>query len=296
MSIPRYLDASPDLLDALSRVEILYTDLDGTLLAPGGTLLADGDGAPSATCAEAVVAANRAAVTIVPVSGRSRFQLMEVARLCGWNDFIAEAGAIRTYWRDGVRELHYDVESWPEDLPAHGRTPLEEMRATGVYHALVSAFPGQLEHHDPWHENREATDVLRGCVDVRQAQEVLDRFDLPMEIADNGLVRRRSTSLACDGMLHAYHIVPRGVSKRRAVELDLEERGLSAEKAAFIGDSPADLQAAPQVAVAVLVGNALEQAGLEQGLAEHPNAALVHGRRGDGWAEFAHAWLRARQG
>ncbi|TLM97639.1 MAG: hypothetical protein FDZ75_04115, partial [Actinobacteria bacterium] len=97
------LDESPELLDALASVELLYTDLDGTLLAGGGTLLADGAGAPSSACAEAIVALNRAGLEVVVVSGRSRLQLTEVVRMCGWSDFIAEAGAVRTYWRNGTR-------------------------------------------------------------------------------------------------------------------------------------------------------------------------------------------------
>ena len=58
MTIPLLADI-PAALDALSRVEVLYTDLDGTLLGPGGSLLVDGDGAPSAATAEAIVAAQR---------------------------------------------------------------------------------------------------------------------------------------------------------------------------------------------------------------------------------------------
>lgn len=294
MTTLAYLDSSPALLDALAGVEILYTDLDGTLLAQGGTLLADGDGAPATTCAEAVVAVNRVGLQVVPVSGRSRAQLMEAARMCGWNDFIAEAGAVRTYWRDHTREVFFDLDDWPALAPGDTRTPLQRIHDAGAYDALVSAFPGLLEHHDPWHLNREATDVLRGCVDTAAAQAVLDGFDLPMDFVDNGLVRRKSPTLTCEGTLTAYHIVPRGVSKRRAIELDLAERGLAAHQAAVIGDSPADLQAAPAVAVAILVENALEQPGLGDAMSEHPNAALVRGKRGDGWAAFAHSWIAAR--
>lgn len=293
MTEPLYIEQRADLLGALADVEILYTDLDGTLLAPGGTLLADGDGAPSVTCASAVVAVNHAGLKVVPVSGRSRIQLVEVARLCGWNDFIAEAGGVRTYWRGGTREVVYDTPEWPA-AENPDDTPLDRIHAAGAYRALTEAFPGRLEHHDPWHEGREATDVLRGCADVADAQAVLDALGLPVDFMDNGLVRRKSTSLTCDGTLHAYHIVPRGVSKRRAIELDLAERGLSARQAAVIGDSPTDLDAAPAVGVAVLVENALDQQGLGEAMGAHANAALVHGKRGDGWAEFAHAWMRAR--
>lgn len=294
MDMVRFLHDSPPLLDALANVEVLYTDLDGTLLGPGGTLLVDGDGAPAITTAAAVVALNRAGLTVVPVSGRSRTQLMEIARMCGWNDFIAEAGALRTYWRGTGRELVFDTAEWPEGLPAGCLTPLEAIHASGAIDALIAAFPGRLEHHDPWHLGREATDVLRGCVDAEAAQAVLDTFPLPLTFVDNGLVRRRSASLDCEGPLHAYHVVPGGVSKRRAIELDLAERGLAPSSAAIIGDSGADLDAAAAVAVAALVENALEDPTVTASLAAYDNAAVVAGRRGDGWAAFASAWLSAR--
>lgn len=294
MDTPRYLDASPGLLEALARVEILYTDLDGTLLGPGGTLLVDGDGAPSATAANAVVDVNRAGLPVVIVSGRSRLQLVELARICGWNDFIAEAGAIRSYWDGSDRELVFDAPHWPAGLPAHGRTVYEEILASGAYEALVEAFPGRIEYHDPWHLHRDATHVLRGCLDEAAAQAVLDTFDLPLDLLDNGLVKRTLHGLTCDGPIHAYHIVPKGVSKRRAIELDLAARGLAREQAAIIGDAPTDLDSAPSVSVALLVENALDVPGLAETLAATPNAAVVRGKRGDGWAAFARLWLDAR--
>lgn len=293
MSGPARLASSPEHLAALAEVRILYTDLDGTLLGPGGTLLVDGGGRPSITAASAVVDVNRAGLPVVIVSGRSRLQLVELARVCGWNDFIAEAGAVRSRF-DGVhRELIFDTPEWPADLPGPGRTVFDEILASNAYEGLVEAFPRQVEYHDPWHLNRDATHVLRGCFDTAAAQDVLDRFALPLDLLDNGLVRRKAHGLVCDGPLHAYHIVPKGVSKRRAIELDLIDRGLEPRQAAIIGDAQTDLRSAPSVGLAVLVENALAVPGLERELSEYPNAVVVDGERGDGWAAFARLWLEA---
>ncbi|MDZ4168469.1 MAG: hypothetical protein U1E26_02270 [Coriobacteriia bacterium] len=294
MDTPIYLTESAEHLEALARVEILYTDLDGTLLGPGGTLLVDGAGSPSTTAATAVVDVNRAGLPVVIVSGRSRLQLVELARICGWNDFIAEAGAIRSRWDGTTRALIFDTPHWPQDLPTDGRTVFEEIQASGAYEALVEAFPRQVEYHDPWHLHRDATHVLRGCFDTTAAQAVLDTFELPMDLLDNGLVRRTSHGLTCDGPLHAYHVVPKGVSKRRAIELDLAERGLAPHQAAIIGDAQTDLQSAPSVGLALLVENALEVPGLAAEAAGYANAAFVRGSRGDGWAAFARLWMDAR--
>lgn len=293
----RYLDEHPDALETLANVSILYTDLDGTLLGKGGTLLVDGEtGDPSTAAAEAVVAVNQAGLEVVIVSGRSRIQLMEVARVCGWFDFIAEAGAVRSYWTGSERVLVYDTGLWPETLPADGRSVFEEIVESGAYEALVAAFPAQVEYHDPWHLNRDASHVLRGCMDMAAAQAVLDdRIELPLSVLDNGVVRRAVPHLECGGDLpHAYHIVPRGVSKRRAIELDLAQRGLGPAEAAMIGDSFTDLECTPAVGVAVLVSNALESPSVQAELGNHPNCYIARGMRGNGWAEFARLWLEAR--
>lgn len=293
MNTPRFLEDSPDLLAALADIEVLYTDLDGTLLGPGGTLLVDGDGKPALTAAAAVVDVNRLGLPVVIVSGRSRVQLIEIARVCGWQDFIAEAGAIRSHWTGTTRELIFDTPQWPEHLPLDGRTVFEEIVASGAYEALIEAFPGRVEYHDPWHLNRDATHVLRGCLDVAEAERVLETISLPVDLLDNGRVRRRAHGLTCGDDIRAYHIVPKGVSKRRAIELDLAERGLSREQAAIIGDSPTDLASAPAVRVAVLVENGMESCSAAQ-FSDHENACLVRGKRGDGWATFARLWISQR--
>lgn len=294
MQTHTYLNATVEHSDALERIRILYTDLDGTLLGPGGTLLVDGEGKPSINAAASIVDVNRAGLQVVIVSGRSRVQLMEIARICGWNDFIAEAGAVRTHWDGETRHVTFDTPQWPAGIPATGRTVFDEIERSGAYEALRKAFPGCIEYHDPWHLHRDATLVLRGCVPPDEAQAVLDTVELPVDLLDNGLVRRKQHGLTCDGPIHAYHVVPRGVSKRRAIELDLQSRGLLPRHAALIGDSLTDLACAPTVGLAVLVENALDQDGIADEMAAYDNAVLVRGKRGDGWSSFARAWLSAR--
>jgi len=102
--------------------------------------------------------------------------------------------------------------------------------------------------------------------------------------------------LACLEAVHAYHLVPRGVSKSQAISMDLAARGLSASQAAAIGDSATDLAMADAVGLMALVDNAFESASVLEGLAASPSERVVRleGRRGDGWSQFARAWLAAR--
>jgi len=297
-TLPRFSD-NPETLAALARVEVLYTDLDGTLLAQGGCVLADADGAPSTEVAEAIVALNRAGVSVVPVSGRGRPQLVELVRLLGWRDFIAETGAILVHDVGAGSRVRYNNGDWPASLVSDDVTPYELIEQTGAPDALQQAFPGLVEYHAPWHLDREATHLLRGCLDIARAREVLAELEPPVDVLDNGIVRNAGT-LECgeDAAPHAYHLVPKGVSKAQAIELDLEMRGLTAEQAAAIGDSATDIEMADSVAVMALVANAFDSASVRAELTGRPRANVWSTccRRGQGWAEFAHAWLRAREG
>jgi hydroxymethylpyrimidine pyrophosphatase-like HAD family hydrolase len=296
MSTPPLLAESPAALDALSRIEVLYTDLDGTLLARGGSVVADADGAPSTATIEAIVALNRAGLKVVPISGRTRLQLTEVARLLGWTDFIGEVGSVLVRGAGPGRQVIYNTAEWPAHLQGGDATPYELIRDSGALEALRSAFPGRVEYHTPWHRDREASHLLRGCLDVAEAQDVLDALDLPVSLLDNGRVHPPTHGLACLELVHAYHLVPRGVSKTQAIGLDLAERGLSAGQAAAIGDSVTDLAMADGVSLMALVDNAFESDSVVAALAERHDGHVVRlqGKRGDGWSQFARVWLSAR--
>jgi len=292
------LTESPAALAALKHVEVLYTDLDGTLLAPGGALLSDAAGAPSVRTAEAIVALRRAGLTVVPVSGRTRVQLTELARLLGWSDFLAEMGCVSVRGAGPGRVISYNIGSWPADLLGEGETPYDAIRESGALTALQQAFPGRIEYHTPWHHSREATHLLRGCLDRDAAQAVLDELELPVQILDNGLVHPPSHGLGCLDPIHAYHLTAAGTSKTQAIALDLASRGLSKAQAAAIGDSASDLSMSASVGVTALVANAFDSPSLLEALPLQAAETIVRleGERGDGWAHFADAWIAARAG
>lgn len=278
---------SPHLQEILANAEIIYTDLDGTLLAKGGTLLKNQQGQPSLTTAEAVVRANKAGFPIVPVSGRSRLQMTEIVRMVGWNDFIAEAGSIRTYWNGVDREIIYDIPEWRFDL--EGRTPLDWIRESGALEALQEAFPGCIEYHEPWHENREATEVLRGFLSRQEALEVLDKIPLALSLIDNGVINPTKTTLKkSDEPVRAYHLTPAGITKRRAIALDLERRDIDPARAVMLGDAPSDMMVAEVLGASILMKNTLRSPGIVKRVEALPNAAFIGAEAGEGWAQAVH--------
>lgn len=294
-SIP-LLGDSPEALLALSRASLLYTDLDGTLLGPGATLLADAHGEPSITAAEAVVAVNRAGLTVRICSGRNRAQLTEVSRLCGWDGFIAELGCVIVARRGETPA--YFTGDWPEGTVEAGDTPFDLIERAGALRVLQERFPGLIEQHTPWHSDREATHVLRGHVDNEAAGELLHALEPPVDLIDNGIIRPPSHTLAGVTEVHAYHLVPAGATKRRAIAADLGRLGLSRSDAIAVGDSETDVEMAAEVGLMVVVANALDDRravdAAEAAMAAGASVVRTTGARGDGWAELAHSWLRAR--
>lgn len=281
--------------EALSKVRVLYTDLDGTLVARGGGVLADAEGNPSTVVAEAIVALRLAGLSVVPISGRGRQQLREVTELLGWDGYIAEAGGIIVHGTGVGSEARIDYGAWPAGTLTEGVTPFDAINEVGAAEALMEAFPGRIEHYATWQMHREVSLLLRGCLDHAEGQAVLDDLPLMLDLVDNGQLRSHGTLTCRDALPHAYHVVPRGVSKKRAIELDLAWRGLTRENAAALGDSATDLEMADSVAVMGLVHNAFTSAGVLAGLerTQRDNVWRTAGERGEGWAEFAHAWIAA---
>jgi phosphoglycolate phosphatase len=225
-------------------LRVLYTDFDGTLLGPGGSLLTGPDGRPSARAAAALVRAAEAGVTVVPVSGRRRSQLAHDARLLGLTDLIAEAGCCIV--RDG--ELSYEWGACPPGLAAN---PHDAMEAAGAVAALLDRFAGDLRHYEPWHLEREGSHLFHGRVEVGEANAVLGTIGCGWaQLIDNG-----DTAGWPGRQVRAYHLIPRGVGKGPAVADDLAARGLDRAQAAAIGDSEEDRTMADHVGTYFIVGN-----------------------------------------
>lgn len=286
------LAETPFALDALSGVEVLYTDLDGTLLGLGGSVLVDGGGNPSTRTAEAIARVNRAGLPVVVTTGRNRIQCAEITRLLGWRGFIAELGCVIVPDR-GADPIYY-LGDWPEDAVRPGETPFQTIERVGALRVLYERFPGRIEPHTPYDLDREATHVLRGLIDCELAQGLLGELEVPVELVDNGIIHPLHTGLADLPEIHAYHLIPAGVHKQGAVDRDVARRGMVRVQAAAIGDSGADVAMADVTALCALVGNGLADARVRSAAEKRDNVFALTGERGDGWAEFADLWVEAR--
>ena len=239
--------------DLMAVTSALYADLDGTLLGPGGSLFVAPDGGVTDRAAGALAALHRARIELVLVSGRTRDQLREAARILGASAAIAELGAFVVERRaDGSEEVVPNLGAFRGP-----GTPFEAMAREGAGAFLLERYAGRLEPHAPWaFRGREATMLLRGLLDVAEASRELDAAGYGwLEVLDNGRLRRPVPSLSGLPEVRAYHLLPRGVSKASGVRLHLARRSFDPSACAAVGDASSDLALATEVGTVYLVAD-----------------------------------------
>ena len=232
----------------------LYVDLDGTLLGPGGSLLHGADGSFALDGVRALQACWRADVEVVLYSGRRQTSVFEDSRLIGSGSYIFELGCGLVV--DGELE-------WLTDgvVPSAERgTIYEQIERSGAPALLLDRFAGRLEYHTPWSVNRDVSHLFRGALDLDEVGEVLAGagFDW-LRLVDNGVVHAPSEQMEGLPVVHAYHLIPAGASKTRAVARHMQARGYARADCIAVGDSREDMDAAAVVGTFWLVANALER-------------------------------------
>ena len=175
------VDGSPlavaQALHALERLfEILRRDEEDAATSPPDLSTVSGayhrvtvDGEPLNLYAESCGPADAPALLMLHTAGADSRQyhgLMADARLLGQTSYIYEAGC--AVMIDGERTLL--TGSWQ---PNEKGTPAEQLLAAGVADALFERFAGRLEWHEPWHHGREFSLLMRGKVDVDEANALI---------------------------------------------------------------------------------------------------------------------------
>jgi hydroxymethylpyrimidine pyrophosphatase-like HAD family hydrolase len=269
-------------------VRCLYCDLDGTLLGRGASLLRDGAGDFTLLGVRALEACHRAGAEVVIYSGRRQAQVFEDARLIGSSAYIYEVGCGLVV--DGEEEFLTDG-LVPGELSIH-----DQIAASGAPALLLERYRGRLEYHSPWHVARDVSHLFRGLVDVAEVDALLKASGHgDLRLVDNGAIHRRSPTLDVE-RAHAYHLIPRGASKARAVERHMQIRGYAREDCIAVGDSREDLEAAGVVSTFWFVANALERdPTLREAIAGRDNVRVAEADHGAGVYEAVVTTLAERR-
>jgi hydroxymethylpyrimidine pyrophosphatase-like HAD family hydrolase len=245
----------------------VYTDLDGTMLGRGASLLRDAEGNFSTLAVRALEACHRAGVEVVIKSGRRKAQVYEDARLIGQPAYIYEMGCGLV---DGDEEV-FLTGSFQDGA----ESVYDQIAGTGAPDLLLEKFRGRLEYHSPWHTDRHFSHLFRGHVLLEEVEALLATRGLDVRLVDNGITRRRSPDLRVDEV-HTYHLIPAAAGKRTAVVAHMRRRGLRPEETIAIGDSRGDLEVADVVGRFFLVANGLEHdPQIRESLARRPNVTVT---------------------
>jgi hydroxymethylpyrimidine pyrophosphatase-like HAD family hydrolase len=236
----------------------VYTDLDGTLLGKGASLFHDADGKFSLLPARALEACFRAGVEVVLKSGRRKAQVMEDARLIGQTAYIYEMGCGLVI--DGEETL------LTGDLqPRDGKTVHDLIEESGAPKLLLDTYAGRLEHHSPWHLNRDISHLFRGLVNSNEADALLEQHGFGnLRLVDNGAIAPKES-------LQNLEATPRA-------------RGYSPDECIGLGDSREDLGVAAVVGRFFLVANAVEK-DPDIMRAAPANVEVTEARNGEGFYE-----------
>ena len=196
---------------------------------------------------------------------------MEDARLMGQTSYIFEVGSGMVI--DG--ELTFLT---GELQPEAGRTIHAQVEESGAPGLLLERYAGRLEHHAPWHTEREVSHLFRGLVDVPEANALLAaEGHRALRLVDNGEISRRETALELPDSPHAYHLIPAVSSKAAAVARHMRARGYAREDCIAVGDSREDLEVAEVVGRLFLVANAAVGEGSAYANVERTEAAMSEG-------------------
>jgi hydroxymethylpyrimidine pyrophosphatase-like HAD family hydrolase len=168
------------------------------------------------------------------------------------------------------------------------------MLDAGIPDLLFERFGGRLEWHHPWHEDRKLSHLFRGKVDVAEANAVLaENGHDDLRFLDNGAIGRPMEGI---DVTHAYHLVPGGASKAKAVAYHARARGFAPDDCIAVGDSIEDLDAADAVSRFFVVANGPERdPELREAIAGRDNVTVTEGWMGDGFYEAVVSTLAQRR-
>jgi hydroxymethylpyrimidine pyrophosphatase-like HAD family hydrolase len=269
-------------------IRCVYTDLDGTMLGHRASLFRDADGGFTLLAARALEACFRAGVEVVIKSGRRKAQVMEAARLLGQSSYIFEVGSGVVI--DG--EETFVTGDWQ---PRDGVSIHDQIERSGAPALLLERYAERLEPHAPFHLERQVSHLMRGLVDVDEANALLEaQGHHGLRLVDNGAIAPKPSLPDLEGPPHSYHLVPAGVSKARGVAAHMRARGYAAEECIGVGDSREDLGVADVVGRFFLVANAVEKdPGIRGAIAGRANVEVCEARNGEGFYEAVVRSLRS---
>jgi hypothetical protein len=170
-------------------------------------------------------------------------------------------------------------------VPSDARGSIfDQIEASGAPGLLLERFADRLEYHTPWSANREISHLFRGALDLDEAHATLASAGLDwLRIVDNGVIHEHAGRFPAFPVVHAYHLIPAGASKSRAVARHIQARGYDPSRCIAVGDSREDMDAAREVGAFWMVANGLERdPSLRSDIPRYPRVRVAEESYGAG--------------
>ncbi|MGM0368455.1 MAG: HAD family hydrolase [Actinomycetota bacterium] len=274
-----FKDYRKEIKEELRGLEVIYTDLDGTLLNDKGCLLKDGDGVYYLEVAENIKKAGEKGWDIVLASGRNKTQLRYNAQMVGLKNYIAELGSELIY--DLGKDIHltFDHKKINFDITYGGKDLVR------IIEILKNNFPRKIEGRIEWSKYRDFNALFLGEIDLKKANNILAESGYKgLCLVENGKTSLHALDLDIND-LYIYNLIPEGVNKGEAIKLDKKLRNLNTGNCIALGDSPEDLKMARQVKYFFLMGDSLKENKDCLQEIKSANIYITSGKMNRGWVE-----------
>ena len=289
LSEKKLIPLDHQFISKLQQVRVVYTDLDKSLLGPGGSLLTTAKGNLTTKVSESLVNLLESGIEVVAVSGRTTKQLTEMARLLSLDSFITELGCFICFeqGRHIISNFCYPCKN--------NQSLYQAIKDSGAADLLLSRFSGRLEYHTPWSESRLGSHLFRGQISLDEANALLNSHGYQnLYLCDNGIIRNKGKLIGV-ATPHAYHLLPAGVSKKSAIARHQAISGYKPDEVVAIGDSLVDLQMAEQAAFFFLINNSeVEWWWPTLEAKNYHNVYLADQKMNLGWLEIANLLIKAK--
>lgn len=260
------IEISENLLQNLNKVSVIYTDVDGTLVT-NGCLFCNRDGFTMRN-AQAVYQLLSAGVDVVMTSGREKEKLKDTARLLGFQNYIANLG-IELVYNQGEKV----ITDFGVDVPDQ-QSLKNWIKNSGVIETLFDNFPEQITFYEPWADILRTHYLMIGELSNPELDQLFNEKFPDLRIIDNGEVSPYKQF----SKPHTYHILPKSVGKKSAIQTDKRERKLDTNNLIAIGDSLEDMTMADEVAIFFLLDDHLP--------IHQSNIIRVSNSRGEGFSQI----------
>ncbi len=275
-----FKDHLQEIREGIGQLEVIYSDLDGTLFNDQGCLIKDADNNYYLEAVKLLEKVKARGWDLVIVSGRNKHTLRYNAQMIGVENYISELGSELIYGLGRKVHVTFDDTGECHDITYGSRDLIN------IIDLVMEEFPGKIESRMEWSRYRSYNALFLGDVDLEKANKVLwDSGYEDLVFVDNGISKLMETNLDLEKM-HIINLMPAGVTKANGLALDKKIRNFNRENCIALGDSPEDLKMAPEVKYFFLMANALKHRDELNGeLKKHDNVYITEKNMNHGWHE-----------